>query len=176
MQHWQTDIKDWTLVTKDIVTFYLSQAESCLKMSLEVHNIITLRAFTILSILIPTITLSIGYLLKQPNKHTVIAAIALVAGVLCLVPLIILIFPRLWMQLGRQPKDFFTSTVIDTEVSLPPDHLYVGIVMNEIENIQDKISFNERSNYRRLKLLKIVFIIIAGAFLAIVSKLAIQII
>jgi hypothetical protein len=182
MEPWRTDIKDWTTLTKDLVNFYLAQAEACLKMSLEVHNIITLRAFTILSVLIPSITLSIGYLLMQPGQEpgisfpTIISIIGLSAAVICLVPLIILIFPRLWMQLGRQPKDFFTSEVVETETPLTSEQLYVGIVMNEIENIQYKIDFNDRSNSRRLKLLKSVIIIIALAFLTVIATLAIQLI
>ena len=168
---WTTDIQDWTKLTKDTVNFCLSQAELSLKSSVETSDRITTRAFSILTIVIPIVSLSIGYLFKQIIDHTtdkyiLIAAIfALFSCFLSLFYLIRIIFPREWMSLGGQPKEIFTSNMLDNEFS--SELKYVALVMGEIQAVQTKIDFNKLSNYKRLDYLKAVIWILSMTFLVI---------
>ena len=168
---WTTDIQDWTKLTKDTVNFCLSQAELSLKSSIETSDRITTRAFSILTIVIPIVSLSIGYLFKQIIDHTtdkyiLIAAIfGLFSCFLSLLFLIRIIFPRDWMSLGGQPKDIFTSNMLDNEFS--PELKYVAIVMGEIQAVQYKINFNQSSNFKRLDYLKAVIVILSITFFCI---------
>lgn len=165
---WQTDIQDWTKLTKDIVLFYLTQAESNLKSCLELSDRITTRAFSLLTIIIPIITLTLGYLLKQIIEGNanywllLISITCLIISFVCLYFLVKLIFPRGWMPLGRQPNEIFTSHMVDND--LDQDKKYIAIVMGEIECIQTKIDYNKLQNNKRLKYLKIVLVLISTAF------------
>lgn len=170
---WRTDVQEWTKINKDLINFYLNQAESELKSSLDVHDKITQRAFTILTILIPVLSISFGYLIHQISGHNtdkfilVIAIAALFAAMVALFNLIRLIFPRQWMVMGRQPKEIFISAVIDNNKELTPEQLHIGIVMREIEDIQYKIDYNWEHNETRLKTLKRVIWIIASSLFVI---------
>lgn len=172
-QIWRTDIKDWSKINKDLINFYLNQAESELKASLDVHDKVTQRAFTILTILIPILSLSFGYLIRQISEHNtdkfllVIAIICLIAVIFALYNLIRLIFPRHWMIIGRQPKEIFVSSLVDND-TLTPEQLHIGIVMGEIENIQYKIDSNWIQNEERLKILKQVIWIIVSTLIFII--------
>lgn len=172
---WRTDIQNWTRINKDLINFYLNQAEAELKASLDVHDKVTQRAFTILTILIPVLSISFGYLIRQMSEHNadkfllVIAILVLIAASVALFFLIQLIFPRQWMILGRQPKEILISAAVDSNDELTPEQLYVGIVMGELENIQYKIDYNWAYNIQRLKILKTVIWIISSSVFVVIT-------
>ena len=169
IKSWHTDIQDWTKLTKDTVNFCLSQAELSLKSSIEASDRISTRAFSILTVVIPIITLSIGYLFKQITEHNAdnyILSLAIFCLFFCFMSLFFLIriiFPRNWMSLGGQPKEIFTSNMLDNDFE--PELKFIAIVMGEIQAIQLKIDFNRASNYKRLNYLKAVIWILSITFL-----------
>jgi hypothetical protein len=179
-QMWQTDIQDWTKITKDMVNFYLNQAEAELKSTLDLHDKITTRAFALLTILIPITTLTIGYIIRQiaeknADKYLLaVAVVCLYATISCLYLLIRLVFPRQWLSSGRPPKDIFTSQMIDTPHEYTDEQRYVGIVMREIENIQYKITFNDATSIPRLYSLRVVIITLSTTFFLIALLLVRQ--
>lgn len=169
MEDWKTDVQDWTRLNKDLITFYLSQAETHLKANIDLSDRITARATWLLSVIIPITALTTGYIfnqlfVQQTNIYLLCAAGASLFGLLmCLIILATLVSVRRWMPPGGQPKEILTSNMVDTE--LERDEQYVAIVLGEIERTQTKIDFTKRINNRRLNRLRfIIGLIVIGFF------------
>lgn len=172
MERWQTDVKDWTLLNKDLANFYLAQAELHLKANIDLSDRITVRGTWLLSVIIPLTGVTTGYILTQvfgqpANLHLLYAACAsFILLLACLIILASLVGVRQWMVPGGQPREILTSHMLDTEID-NPELRYVSIVLGEIERTQDKIDFTIRINQRRLNHLKIVIWALVAGFVLI---------
>ena len=173
--NWKATVYRWDVITPELIKFFLAQAESYLKQTMDVHDKLTARSFNLLTMLIPAITITVGVLL---NSNAVVSAkliavcyTALVCSVACTVMLTFIILPRNWMAIGRMPKELISDQIIQSTIELQADQRFVGLVLNELENIQMKIEYNERSNYRRQNMLRLVVILMALAFVGITVTL-----
>lgn len=168
MENWKTDIQYWERLDRNLINFYLSQAETHLKASIDLSDRITARCVSLLTILIPITVLTVGYILSQSfspftNRYLLfIASGGLSALVLILISLTVLVGVREWMSPGGQPKEILTSNMVDTE--LEPEQQYVAVVLGEIEAIQAKIDVTKQINRRRLNILRFVIWLIVGTF------------
>lgn len=168
MENWKTDIQDWTKLNKDLVNFYLSQAETHLKANIDLSDRITARATWLLSVIIPITVLTTGYLLSQTflqytNPYlTQIAAAGLCSLVICLGVLAWLSGKRRWMPPGGEPKEILTSNMVDNQ--LEGEQLYVAIVLGEVEAVQSKITATKAINQSRLEALKWIIIALVASF------------
>lgn len=171
MENWKTDIQDWTRINKDLVNFYLSQAETHLKANIDLSDRITARSTWLLSVTIPIAAIITGYILNQAFLQQTNPALLLIAtgslipAIACLIMLAILVGVRRWMPPGGQPNEIVTSNMVDTE--LKAEQQYVAIVLGEIEAIQAKIDFTKQINLQRLNILRFVIWLIVFTFLAV---------
>lgn len=171
MEGWKTDVKDWEKVGKDTVNFYLAQAELHLKSNIELSDRITARGTWLLSAIIPIAALVTSYILNQtfletPNLFLIrIASSGLSVILICLILLSFLVGTRKGMFPGGQPREIFTSNIVDT--TLNKDEQYSEIVITEIQAIQDKIDYTKRVNRCRLKMLSVAIWLIVLVFISV---------
>lgn len=139
--------------------FIYQNAFEYVKDTTERSNRITVRAFSIITILIPITSAIIAFLYNQVQTGSINKPILFsltVIVVLCLLVIMLMlgsvIFPRLFMPVGREPK-----LVADDEmlgVSLEKEYALIALYINEIENCQAKIEYNLLQNLNRTRLLK----------------------
>lgn len=161
-------LDNWTNSNLKSLEFIHSRANESLKYTVDIKDAITKRAFTFLSILIPILSLFIGILLSPfkpqiPIEKTFlfVAIISCFMLLISILILIFLIFPKGFYYLGREPKRIAFADVIQEKEDTVEDEPYIGLLLSEIEHLQTKIDFNNKVNYNRLKLLKLVIYIVS---------------
>lgn len=161
---WNIETSDWTKITLKSASFILDQAEKSIKYSIEVSDKITNRAFALTIILMSGITALIGLLAKEFSKDVYSGTLVIfyigiiVSAIVALFYLIKISFPRLFMMVGRSPKEIAIPAMLETEFS------ELSLILNEIENSQRKIDFNDNQNQERITILKKVIIALCTGF------------
>jgi len=148
MERWSTDIHDWTKLTKDSASFYMSQAEARLKSTEDTSNILVASNDRLLGITTTLLSVSIGYLFTGSElflQTTAFFIILFCAGS----------GYYLFQNLreyniftgGEEPKLIFTSPFVENEYS--PEQQYLNLVFQMMETIQYKIDQNKITNQLR---------------------------
>jgi hypothetical protein len=157
-QNFKIPVSDWTEVGIDNAKFVLAEAQSYVKYLSDVSGRITARAFSILTVLATITSALIAFVVKQaidsPTTNTFITYYT-VAIVIVLIAIMFalgkVVMPRLFMPVGRSPIEISNDELLG--VTMEKKLSFVALVMNEIENSQNKIDFNERQNAERQTLL-----------------------
>ena len=158
-ENFKIPVTNWTQVKIDNAKFILAEAKENLKFLDDQSSRISNRAFSILTILGPIsgalIAFVVGQMMKEPLQTTFFTWYAITI-IFCLIAIMLilgrLVMPRKFMSLGRPPKDICNDDMLG--ISLDKELSLIAIVMNEIENCQQKIEYNEIQNDERTILLR----------------------
>ena len=158
-QKFKIEVSDWTKISIDNAKFILEEAKSYVKYLSDASDKITNRAFAILAILIPITSAMLVFVVNEKVKpilsDNVIpylllsVIIGLIAIMFCLSKIV---FPRMFMPLGREPKQIATDEFL--AVNFDVELAKHSIVLNEIENCQSKVDYNKTQNSQRMKQLE----------------------
>ncbi|HLP20464.1 MAG TPA: hypothetical protein VK174_09190 [Chitinophagales bacterium] len=157
-QNFKIPVSDWTEVGIENAKFVLSEAQSYLRYLSDVSGRITARAFSILTVLATITSALIAFVVKQAldspstsNFITYYTVAIVIALIMIMFALGKVVMPRLYMPVGRSPVELCNDEMLG--VTLEKNLSLVALIMNEIENNQNKIAFNERQNAERQTLL-----------------------
>lgn len=157
-ENFKIPVTDWTNVKIENAKFVLAEAKDNLKYLDDQSSRISNRAFSILTVLVPITGALIAFVVGQIMKEAIQSAFIIwyvISIIVCLIAIMFLlgrlVMPRKFMSLGRPPKDICNDDMLG--LSLSKELSMVAIVMNEIENCQQKIEYNEIQNDKRTKLL-----------------------
>ena len=174
------EITDWSNLDKDAFKFYFDQAEKRLSAALSVADRATQRAFSILTGLIPLITLLLAtltkhYYLNDQVKFPVLEACwtALVFSFVVLGLLMKVIHPRKNHQLGSEPKHLANPAYFDNP-HYPPPNAYIVSLREEIQDFQNRIEETEAQNVTRIRLIRISLYLLSAGFAAYTILLSIK--
>lgn len=81
--------------------------------------------------------------------------------VFCLGLLIWVILPKGFFHVGREPKDLAQNNLLDKSNEYSYNEQYLSLIMGEIENLQRKITENEKINQTSLNIIKAVIVTIS---------------
>ncbi len=163
---WRIEIEDWRSISVSAAKTIFEEAKEHFDFTHEIAEKITSRAFSLLILLVPIFSLYIGLFIridKATTPEAILYVLVALVFVVCLMMLLYIIFPHLYMFPGREPKELFEGNFFDLEL----EDQELAIVLNEIEACQFKIDVNSKSNSRRLQLLKWVIYVLVAALIAI---------
>ena len=134
-------------LNKDLVEFYLQEADKQLDGIVNVSNNITERAYVFLSAIIAILTGLIWIVNELDNKPMFIASfLGLFA---CLAIIIILLIKvicihTIWIT-GKKPSEFNINGFLDyytQDEEMSKDDIYINIVADHLDAIEAKIALN----------------------------------
>lgn len=152
---WRPEIDNWKHTSKDLAEFFFSQAEKLLKETIEISDSITERAYNIILILIPLVSILVGFIVgyKDDNPVAVILSGICVAGFLYSLYEAALVFhPKNLMFLGSEPKKLIQPVFIVPDE--PQEIQIIEAIYSECANYQIRIEFNDKSNKARIQRIK----------------------
>lgn len=168
---WVHDLKDWENVNLDAYKFIFDQGEKRLSQILDESEKITSKAYTLIGIVIPILSLAIGYLIE---RHEVIykPLLYILSGViiiisLCLILLWILIRRRNIWYLGTEPQLIATSAYLES-VDLQDEETVKCLYLDGLTHIQAKITSNKEVNRKRITIFSTCLSLILVSFIVIV--------
>ena len=149
------DITEWKTVNIESAKYILHESNTYLKYQVDSTDKITNRAFSILTLLIPITSVIVAFFINEKYKPVycdrslnILLLIVLVALISIMFFLGKLVFPRLFMPLGREPR------VIAIQDFLINADSYLALVLAEIETAQERMDYNEIEIAARVKTLK----------------------
>lgn len=151
---WKTDIKNWQKISEQTAKLMLEQSESVLKETTETAKGISARAERIISILIPITTALVAYLFSKSYSQLMdflplTAILCLTVAVASLV-LSYINFEKYSIAIpGDYPDKIVRSVFIDNTYNEAEQ--YVNMILSICENIQRRISINEKCNAKRTR-------------------------
>ncbi len=152
---WKSELKDWEKVDKEVYKFCLDQAEKRLINVIDDSEKITSRAYTLIGVLIPILSICVGIVLKYVNGNShfdFIVYLSIICVILlgyCLWKLSKLVgVRRIWYS-GTEPRNLCKSEFIEAD-GLIDDEPIKFLMKSEIEQIQHKIDQNSLVNYSRI--------------------------
>jgi hypothetical protein len=155
MSQYQIPVSSWKATKVENLKLVNEQGESYLKYLSEVSQRITARAYSIITVLVSINTALMIYLVSESAKTEIrndflfFFSLGVIVAIIVLIVITSrLIMPRSYMPVGRAPKEVCNDGMLgvneaDDELSLK------AYLMNEIENCQVKIDFNESQNGQR---------------------------
>ena len=147
----ETDIKDWTELSKDAAAFMLSQCSLVLIETLDTAKSITVRAEKILTFQITVGVSLLTYAIANYEKlFTFLPLTACIAIILICVGIFFAYLNFRYYSVaipGELPKDIVRSKFVD---GLEPDWQYLSLVINSCESIQKRIDCNNKENNKRI--------------------------
>lgn len=152
---WETDIKDWTKVSKDTANLFISQSEKCLNETVETSKSISSKADKILTILIPAITALVAYLcntlfiIKKTDSLFVVGSLVLIVLLISIIFCYKNFVKYNVAVVGTYPNELVTSELIDADFS--PENQFSNIALWLCENMKSGIVHNEITNARRMR-------------------------
>jgi hypothetical protein len=154
-------------ITIDIADFIIDQAEKALERTLFIEDKTTDRTYGLLAIIIPLVSASNGFLLNEIDKSATLRirlilffCLVVLISLSLLFIMLVIILPRDTMQNGREPKAILQPNMLQTE----DEHkrlLFMKI--NELSNLQYKISYNHIQNKIRISLFNWAIIITSAS-------------
>lgn len=143
-------LPNWEKITEKTAALLYSEAEKRLQESVNTFNIHTDKAFRILSLSLPSITLVAGFIVySTPLQQSGInwPAITFVSlNIISVLILLRLVFGHTIHVSGSLPRDNFDQKNFESDT---PDTQFVGWIITLAEKIQDKINHNTTINNRR---------------------------
>ena len=154
---WRHNLKNWKEVDLQVCIFCLQEAEKRLHDILDESEKITSRSYTLIGILIPVLSVSLGTLLtanKYGSNFTLITLISIFCILIvgsCLYVLSKLVQSRnIWYN-GTEPESIFQSEYLENE-NIPTQKVHKYLLISQLEIIQDKITNNKTVNSERIKI------------------------
>jgi len=149
---WQTDIKDWKSIPKDVMSIMVDQSEKALQGKVDSLELSTKRADQLLSIYIPLCTALSVYVLpkiKEVSSNYLVASggLALIVTGIGLYFCIKNIRSFKQCDIGFSPRDIIRTEYVDNELS-PADKL-TALSLAICRNTQLKCDINETTIAKR---------------------------
>jgi len=168
---WDLPVANKEKIDDKIADFIISQADKALAYSLDVADKTTNRAYAVILIMTPITSTAISLLVKEITEKQQIRnpykiGLYEFLTILCVSALILLltiVLPRLTMGSGREPKNIAHDHMLQNENSFKRNLLLIKL--NEIKNLQYKISYNDELNDKRVFRFKLSLLIICIGFL-----------
>jgi hypothetical protein len=158
-QKFKIEVSDWTKINIESAKFILEEAKTYVKYLSDTSDKITNRAFAILAILIPITSALIVFSVNERFKPLIgdkvisyLMLFVIIGLIATMFGLSSIIFPRMFMPLGREPKQICTPEFLSVNFDIELAKL--SMVLNEIENCQAKVDYNKSQNSNRTKQLK----------------------
>jgi hypothetical protein len=154
------NVKDWRKIPLNNLLFIFAQAELRLNYTIQNSDKITARFYSTLIILIGIFTAGIGYLSNKSSTcihydHIYFLNLFFLINLLVLILCFIYhVSPRDFMGLGRSPHELSNPDLLEPVELLTEDDQYKSLIIGEINNLENKISFNTKQNQSRLLVLK----------------------
>lgn len=157
-KEWTLNLEYWNETNPETLKYVLQEAQLNLDHTLAENDKLTARAFTLVSIIIPVLSLAIGYMVKDmantlEERHALLEFLSLIAmSVLSYVLflLIKIIVPRNIMYSGREPKELVTVDNLQSN-ELSHSDLYISMLISEVEWFQARIEHNDYQNELRIE-------------------------
>ena len=152
---------NWKDLSFQTANFYFSETEKKLNETVSTFMNNKDRAFGILKILLPILTVSVGFILSKENDwDKLIPAIYFFAfqslGIACLV---FVILPREIHTSGSIPS----LLIHPQSISEDEKEQFIGIILNQCENLEPRILFNIKQNVFCSRLITL-SIVLSGVF------------
>ncbi len=149
------NLPNWKKITDKTAALLYSEGEKRLEETVVTFNIFTDKAFRLLSLMLPSVTLVAGFVVySNPIQQSGANWPAIVFVFSNIPPLILLIRTVSGYTIhtnGSLPRDLFLEDSIKDDIK---GSQYIGTVVTLSEIIQDKINHNILINLRRAKLVK----------------------
>lgn len=143
-------------ISLDFYKAVFEQSESILKEKIDNGDLITKRAFVLISIAAPAMTLSLGFLSGQ--SHELFKVAAFCEAIFCFISLIILcpiILKRVSYPMGYSPrwalKEDFIKKFVNEDGSPNHEMVMKNLYLNMSVTNDMRISKNEQKNIDRVK-------------------------
>ena len=167
MSKWELELDDWSNANLKSLEFIYKRAQEAFDYTHEVYDSISKRAFAIITILIPILYIIIAIFgneiqLELDSGYSnsfLAAAVVVLPAVVCLILLILIVLPSVFMPKGKEPK--YSNLEFIESKELDADQQYIALIIDAIENLQLEISKNDIDNIRRANVLKNVIIAIS---------------
>jgi hypothetical protein len=166
IEPWESPVSDIAAINKELLKFYFDQTEKCLKSSIDLSDRISTRCYALLAILLPAISIVIGYLVKivilkedsVPAMHGFLctALMPLLAGLSLLISAV---FPKEYTYLGSSPRNKMVERVFDNE-DFKDENSYKLMLVYEIEEYQGRIDYVDSQNKTRVGRIQLAFYIV----------------
>lgn len=174
------EVSDWQKIDLENAKFILNQGTEYVKYLSEVNEKTTTRVFTLLSILLPIESALIAFLISATLKDSIddyvlsdlilfeIFAIIVVMFVLGSIAL-----PRLYKPVGREPYEIWQNEQL-LGIDYDKAKAQLSIILNELDNCQSKIQYNQQKNHGRIQKLKICMLAIGVLLMVAVITLSLH--
>ncbi len=165
MKKYRIDKKGWRAINPDSAKFVLEESKEYLNYTIGESEKITNRAYSLVLLLATVLSAVVGYTFTKLVEGEIKSIIYLnfyfsIIITLVLVVLSKLVFPRKIMAKGRKPRELAKPEFLNPP-TLKASESYLAFLIQEIENIQDKIDFNLAVNEKRRNRLVVVMYTIA---------------
>lgn len=157
------------ILSLDILKFYHESAQKRLSDHRDQEKNTTERGYKLLSIYLGILTGLISYIYIHWNIENpiILSLLALAIGTLSAsICMMKVIFPRLYIPLGRKPSEFKPNQMAPCLKEVKDDIQYKAILAGELSVLEDAINKQEKYNRRRTKLFSISFILIIAGIIA----------
>ncbi|NEM96202.1 hypothetical protein [Pontibacter burrus] len=152
---WQCTIEKWDIIGKDSAALMLHLAEQRLTETVTASDSMSKKAEIIISILIPFLTVLIGFILSRDATAFDKDALGL-AALFCIIPVCASLYfiqrnfrPYRITVPGESPQNIATARNFDND--LTTDEKYYNLVLNQLGSYQDRILTNEEINSTRVE-------------------------
>ena len=177
---WDSELDNFEKIDKDLMKFYFEQAEKSLKSTLELADKISVRAYALLAVIVPVLSIIFSYLSKNYFGTELLSCQLLGLLWLLFIPvgisfvlLVKVVFPKDYYQLGREPKYIVKKEYYDNP-EYPKEESYKLMLSYELENYQYRISYMDNINNSRVKLIKTAFRVSMGTLAVFALMLVIK--
>jgi hypothetical protein len=177
---WDSELDNFEKIDKDLMKFYFEQAEKSLKSTLELADKISVRAYALLAVVVPVMSIIFSNLSKNYFGIELLSCQLLGLLWLLLIPIAIsfvllikVVFPKDYYQLGREPKYIVKKEYYDNP-EYPKEESYKLVLSYELENYQYRVSYMDDMNNIRVKSIKTAFRVSMGALSVFVLMLIIK--
>jgi hypothetical protein len=144
---WKSNIQDWTKVESESAIFYISQAETRLKETVDTYNLTSARTDNYLTWVTAILTGAIGYIFtgEKPFLQAV-SAFSIVPILISIYYLAQNVSQFTVYTVGDEPRSVFTSEFVD---DFSGRQQYLNLVYYTMITLQFKIDENHRTNKQR---------------------------
>lgn len=155
---WKTDIDNFENLTVEDAKFLFSQAEKKLDDTIKVSESITNRSYSIITLLVGILSATSGIFLKSIIENgikyyqSILTIVAILYLIGCLFLLIWNISATKYWTLGSEPQHLCKNVFFTDQV--PANLRTIFLIINEVENYQERIEVNLEKNRTRFILLR----------------------
>lgn len=153
----------------DIIKFYHESAQKRLSDYREQEKNTTERGYKLLSLHLGIVTALISYIYVHWDigNPVILSLLALVMGTSsAAVCMMVVIFPRSYMPLGRKPSDFKPNQMSPLLKGIKEDIQYKAILAKELTALEEAIEKQEKYNRRRTRRFSLSFALIIAGIIA----------